>query len=535
MKLFKSIFDLIFDIIMLAVLIYAWINFAPIQVGGPASYVIVSGISMEPTMHAGDLAVMRRDTNYQVGDVVTYRDAKLQQFIIHRIIGVEAGQYILLGDNNKEPDTYRPTKDEIIGKLLFHLPFNIGQFFNWLRSAQNSAISAGLLGGTFMAYMMLKPSPKGDTEQVPSREKKSKVMIENVAAEFQTALYILGFAALLFIILSIFAFSNPLIKPTANIDYQQSGVFFYSAAGTPGIYDTDKIRSGEPIFPSLTCSLNVGFVYNLDSPDLGESHGSHQMTARITDDQSGWQRTIPLIPTTAFSGNAYSTSATLDLCQIETLVASVENETNFHPLVYTLTLSPHVSIAGQVAGYSFADSFEPTLIFKFDKVHFYLDADQANAQKNNDPMLTLKKGSIINPVETANTISFAGVNMPVSDLRIVGLAGVGLSIAGFAILAWYIYQIASRSQEALINIKYGSRLMNVYDRGFENINPVVDVTTIDDLARLAELQNTAILHMVRDNYHYYLIQTSRNTYRYVISDGKRAALKAAQIPLVQGE
>jgi hypothetical protein len=59
----------------------------------------------------------------------------------------------------------------------------------------------------------------------------------------------------------------------------------------------------------------------------------------------------------------------------------------------------------------------------------------------------------------------------------------------------------------------------VYDRGFESILPVIDVTSIDDLAKLAERQNAMILHMTRDFLQYYLVQSEGTTYRYVISEG----------------
>ncbi len=48
---------------------------------------------------------------------------------------------------------------------------------------------------------------------------------------------------------------------------------------------------------------------------------------------------------------------------------------------------------------------------------------------------------------------------------------------------------------------------------------LVDVTTIDDLAKLAERQNAMILHMMRDYLHYYHVQCNGTTYRYVISAG----------------
>ena len=41
-------------------LVIFWLVFAPTSLGGRAAYVIVSGISMEPLYHRGDLVVLRQ-------------------------------------------------------------------------------------------------------------------------------------------------------------------------------------------------------------------------------------------------------------------------------------------------------------------------------------------------------------------------------------------------------------------------------------------------------------------------------------------
>ena len=76
------------NLILFAGLVVIWIAFAPAKLGGRSSYVMVNGISMEPNYHTGDLVIVHKVPTYQVGDVVTYRDAILGEYIIHRIIAV---------------------------------------------------------------------------------------------------------------------------------------------------------------------------------------------------------------------------------------------------------------------------------------------------------------------------------------------------------------------------------------------------------------------------------------------------------------
>ena len=69
----------------------------PAFLGGPASYVMVSGVSMEPTLYSGDLAVVRKQGSYGTGDIVAFIVAEGEPgekaIVIHRIVGgtAEAG------------------------------------------------------------------------------------------------------------------------------------------------------------------------------------------------------------------------------------------------------------------------------------------------------------------------------------------------------------------------------------------------------------------------------------------------------------
>lgn len=99
----------------------------PASLGGPAGYVIVSGSSMEPMMHTGDLAVVRRQNDYGIGDVVAYRipkdDVGGGMLVIHRVIGggVDEG-LVLQGDNRDTKDMWRPRAADVVGSLWWHIP-----------------------------------------------------------------------------------------------------------------------------------------------------------------------------------------------------------------------------------------------------------------------------------------------------------------------------------------------------------------------------------------------------------------------------
>ena len=485
-----------------------WLIFAPTQLGGSVTYVIVDGNSMETKFHRGDMILLRKAATYKVGDAVTYQNAEMGRYVFHRIIDLNLDRFVLQGDNNAWLDSYQPTQEEIVGKLWMHLP-RIGKAVEWLRLPINMAIAVGLLGGSLMSSMMIRPSKHEKGEK--GKNKPSR----NFGGPLTVGLYFLGIIVLIFLALGIFAFTRPLARTVGKIPYQQEGKFFYSATGTTGVYDTDQVRSGEPIFPKLTCFLNLGFAYSISANQLQEISGTHQLYARVMDEQSGWHRTVPMIAATSFVGNSYMTMSTLDLCQVEALVNLMEQETGFHQSAYTLEIVSHVDIMAKVNGQQVQDSFDPTLVFRFDEVHFYLANNDAKA----NPLQLSKQGLTSNSDLEANILPLLGWKPTVQMMRGISLIGLGLSLGGFLGIGWYMYTTAYQSQEALIRLRYGSLIMDVQEHSLDISSTMMDVGTIDDLARMAERQNTMILHMAVNFLNYYLVQSNGITYRYVTDPG----------------
>ena len=106
----------------LVLAVASWIVFAPVQLGGQVSYVIVVGNSMEPGFHRGDLALVRQAADYTAGDIVAYRYPGLG-IVFHRILEeAPDGRFTMKGDHNTWTDGFRPTEADVIGRLWIHVP-----------------------------------------------------------------------------------------------------------------------------------------------------------------------------------------------------------------------------------------------------------------------------------------------------------------------------------------------------------------------------------------------------------------------------
>lgn len=120
----------------------------PAALGGPASYVIVAGRSMEPGLQMHDLAIVRKQDSYGVGDVIAFRVPEGE--VIHRIVGGNAdGGFLVKGDNNEEPDLWRPRPSDIEGALWLRVPAG-GRALEFLAQPANAAIAAGSLAAFWL-------------------------------------------------------------------------------------------------------------------------------------------------------------------------------------------------------------------------------------------------------------------------------------------------------------------------------------------------------------------------------------------------
>ena len=138
------------SLIGLEVLLVLWIFFAPTQMGGSSVYSVTSGVSMQPLLVKNDLALIRVETTYHVGDVVLYNSSVLHKPVLHRIVAIQNGDYFFKGDNNDFVDPGYATRSELVGKLWVHVP-EAGTVIGWL----GAPLHAGLLAGMASLIVML--------------------------------------------------------------------------------------------------------------------------------------------------------------------------------------------------------------------------------------------------------------------------------------------------------------------------------------------------------------------------------------------
>jgi signal peptidase I len=502
-----------------------WVAFAPIQVGGQAAYVIVNGNSMEPLYHRGDLVIIRAQPDYQVGDIVTYHHPQIGP-VIHRIIGRDVERFVFKGDHNDFIDPYQPVRSELIGTSWIFLP-SVGNVLSQLRSPLYMAILAALAGVIIMApSISIAKQPtarkRGRRQAGPPSQRRSGGNHEGLLMAFA----VLACAS---IALAVFAFTRPTSRDASDeITYQQTGTFGYSAVAPAGLFDSNTIRTGDPLFPQLTSEATFNFDYQLVADAPADLHGSYRLLAEVSA-ANGWQRTIEIQPATAFSGDGFAASGVLHFAQVRALIDGFEHQTGLEHQQYTLAIVPDLAVEGTLAGQSLQDTFAPRMQFRLDQTLLQL-VGASGADK--DPLKPSKPGLIKYTHVEPNVITLLFLKLEVPLARWIGIGGLGFALIGLLVLGLLMLRAGRPDQATQIRSKYGALLIDI--AGGERLlgKRIVEVAAIGDLAKLAEKSGQMILHEVCSATHRYAVHDGGLMYCYQFSgaDGDRPAGNQ-QLPL----
>jgi signal peptidase I len=156
-------------LLSLLVFVGGFLVIGPATLGGPATYVMVDGTSMEPTLRTGDLAVVRRSGSYQIGEIVAYHPTdpiySMSGLVIHRIVGGSAEDgYLTRGDNRPNDDPWRPRPEDVAGSVWFVAP-GAGAYLARLREP---LVIAPLAAAMTVFFIMLGGGTSKDKPASPA-------------------------------------------------------------------------------------------------------------------------------------------------------------------------------------------------------------------------------------------------------------------------------------------------------------------------------------------------------------------------------
>ena len=502
-----------------------WWLLGPSQLGGPTSYAVLSGISMEPHLERGDLVLTRAKPSYTVGEVVLYEDHETGSRVLHRIIGERNGHFVTKGDNNDFIDPVHPAPDEVVGKFWFAVP-GAGAVLAWLKHPVNLAIMLTLLvlaglGGGREVSRRSGPGPR-PVVALPDGAPRLPDLGPTLARAFATAGAI---AFVLFVVLAVAAWSasETSTRSVAAL-YAHQGTFSYSARTPPGpVYPSGDVESGMPVFTRLVDTLAVSFSYQLAAQETSDVHGTIALDA-VVDDPTGWERTLPVAPPTAFEGTRATAEGDFDVAAFERLVREAREETAAPLAGITVELRPKVQVEGTVGATNVDDAFAPRLSFSYDNTTLRA-LPPAGASTEAAPTFEPRRveaGSERVPA----TVGIGPLALAVDDARMMAALGVVTSLVVLVVGGGLLLARTKREPADGISIRHASRVVHARAIVPED-RWVTEVDDIDDLSRIADAYDRVILHVREGDDDVYLVDDGIAVYRY---RAKRVARPAGPLP-----
>jgi hypothetical protein len=261
------------------------------------------------------------------------------------------------------------------------------------------------------------------------------------------------------------------------------------------------------VFLRLVDKLRTRFEYRLRTDTSVNTSGRIVLTA-IVSDAEGWQRKIDLAPPLDFEGGFAAASGTLDLHGVQKLIADVERATGVAHESYTVTLAPSVDLGGRLAGVDISGRFTPALKFRLDRLTLTLD------QSSSDRLAPVRTRSAQAHLLRPGAFSAMGAEIRVTALRRITLAAGLVLLLVFVVIAILRTKALRRGESFRIEARYGHLLVPVSPSASEALGPLVDVATMEGLARLGEPGSRPILHSERLGIHSYFVEDGGVVYRY---------------------
>ncbi len=427
-----------------------WLTMAPPEIGGQTTYIIVVGNSMEPLFHNNDLVLVHPSNIYKVNDIVAYKNPDLG-IVFHRIRKIENNHYIFKGDNNSWEDSYHPVQKELIGKLWLHLK-GFGKVLRVLRSPFGFSSFVIIFILLFFAaiYTDLDHTnkkvshPKEDNlgntiSKIPEKDR-------GMDNKFSDSLYLIASIGFIAIILAIASFSMPLETSTNDsYPYTHQGHFEYFSSVPEDIYDNNMLQSGDPIYRQINDSFNVIFTYEIDADKpVTNVNGTYRMVA-IIKEASGWERSVDLLQPSLINVSKFTSSATVNLSQIQSLIDNFEEQTGVTNNRFTLVIQPEIAITCKINGKKVQDSFLPQLRFSFDDQKLVLLQDN---DKSVDVLNPTKENFASVILHTPNSISILGLQLNILVARLLSIFTLlGTVIATGIVLYKNGYFVKSKKKE----------------------------------------------------------------------------------------
>jgi signal peptidase I len=509
----------------------AWLR--PVTLGGNAAYVIVDGRSMEPTYEDGDLVLVRRSSSYAPGDVIAFRAGG--QFedptrIIHRIVGGSSDGFQTQGDNRDRLDPWTPTDDDIIGKAQLHIPM-AGDIASAIVQPEFFAAMGGaavVLGGTrrrrrrrpqHLSPDQADPEAPMPDIVTPTTPQRPGAPAPRWARLTHPRWAFIGLVAAVLLTIPTLAMTwSAMRAPDTTSRIESFGAVDYaigldyrftgepSAVYPDGAVEAERSVAGaltpsDPLYSRLLDQLRITVDFRAEHEGADRLRSSAGFDVRL-ETPGGWSTELSSVEPAPFSGTT-SETVDLDLDAIAAQVASVADLTGVGGGSYTISVVPTLDVSATAESAVVEDQLSAPMTFSVDGNLITADAVEATTTEELTRTIDERATYAIGPWD----VSTQAARAVLSGLALVLVAGI----------AWFasvLFGGVGLGEPARIAARYRSQMIDVA-AATAPPGPVVMVGGIDELARIAKVEQSVILHEdLGDGAHRYRVFLGSVTYEY---------------------
>jgi signal peptidase len=497
---------------IIAVAFFVWLR--PLALGGPASYIVVNGISMEPTLYTGDLAVLQRQAGYAQGDIVGFLVDN--RVVIHRIIGgsAEAG-YVMQGDNKPAPDMWQPRPPEILGRMRFHIP-KAGQ---WLANLRQPHLLLGLGLAAILSWDEVKKAKtRRHIRHFQARARQSVAALQPSGGWLELLAVIAGLTLVLGLAAG-YGYYLPLTK-TETVQqplYQHGVAFQYTVHTAPSeLYPTERVgpigpenaAEAAPVLSSLVRAVVIDVSYRMEDAQPQVLKGELSVAMRFKSGED-WSRTEQLLAPTPFDGTAASAQVTLDMALVQPFIDAITEQLGYNPGNFAIEIIPTVNLIGQLDGRGITDAFAPVFALTLNPTRMAFDTELTRSEARTADAQEVRP----------NALKFAGISVPVQALRTVGLAGTVVGLILSVLLSAVVFLGLGMDEVGRLRARYGGMLVSVAAANLES-SQRIEVASMPDLVRLARRDGGFIFHETQGDLHLFFVPDGLVTYTYRVGQSR---------------
>jgi signal peptidase I len=500
---------------MLTLSLALWAVFGLAAAGGSSSYVMVAGASMEPGLKTGDLVIARQSDSYRVGEVVAYQHPRLGP-IIHRIIDLQGGAFVLQGDSNPWIDSYRPAKAEILGKQWLTVP-GAATALQMLRHPGWLAGFSVLIAMVFLGVLRF-PRARSRPEQGAPPERRPGTPLPSGADSYVLLFAVLGLAGLL---LAIVAFRQPSSSTVEMVlPFEQAGTFSYSAEGPRSVYDQGRVTTGDPIFRALLDRFQIRFDYAFIADAPAQIRGTYALAAELRD-ANGWSRRVILKPKTAFAGTTLAIDGEVRLDSGQAMIDSMRTKSGLQRAAFTLTVLPEIEVQGTLEGRELKAAFAPEPDFWLDDLQVSLPP-AAPTNGEDDPLHPGSSGGVVYLTEQPYTIRILGIEPTVLMARWSAVILMVIGLAGLVYLAWRVERARRAGEAQWIRARYPDLILTAEIPPDSTGLEAIPVASFDDPVRAAKNSNSLVTHWTGEGQDNYAVRQAERLYVYQVASSPPA-------------